>query len=93
MSISRDVLVFTEEINDLPHLNTRVNTDNYFENRLEDEVFLSWESNREYQDMNYDNNKKNKFIKGLINKDKYYYLDDDYHKVINEKNNFLNQFS
>ncbi|MGR6439999.1 hypothetical protein ACU42Y_20495 [Proteus mirabilis] len=91
--MSNDISVYTEGINDLPHLNTRVNTDNYFENLLEDEDFLSWEPNREYQDMNYDNNRKNKFIEKLPDTDKYYYLDDDYNKTINDKNDFLNQFS
>lgn len=43
--------------------------------------------------MNYDNNRKNKFIEKLPDTDKYYYLDDDYNKTINDKNNFLNQFS
>lgn len=91
--MSNDISVYTEGINDLPHLNTRVNTYNYFENLLEDEDFLSWEPNREYQDMNYDNNRKNKFIEKLPDTDKYYYLDDDYNKTINDKNDFLNQFS
>ncbi|MGK6692794.1 hypothetical protein ACKUZF_016830 [Proteus mirabilis] len=43
--------------------------------------------------MNYDNNRKNKFIEKLPDTDKYYYLDDDYNKTINDKNDFLNQFS
>lgn len=33
------IFQFILRINDLPHLNTRVNTDNYFENLLEDEDF------------------------------------------------------
>ena len=83
--MSNDISVYTEGINDLPHLNTRVNTDNYFENLLEDEGFLSWDPNREYQDMNYDNNRKNKFIEELPDTNKYYYLDDDYNKTIKIK--------
>ncbi len=38
--------------------------------------------------MNYDNNRKNKFIEKLPDTDKYYYLDDDYNKTINDKNDF-----
>ncbi|HDT3001176.1 TPA: IpaD/SipD/SspD family type III secretion system needle tip protein, partial [Proteus mirabilis] len=69
------------------------NTKDYFDNLLDNEVFLSRESFREYQDLNYDNNKKNQFIEGLVNQDKYSQLENDYNKTINKKNDFLNQFS
>lgn len=91
--MSKNISVCTEGINDLSHSNSRVNTDSYFENLLEYGDFLSWDLNREYQDMNFDNNRKNKLIEELPDTDKYYYLDDDYNKTINSKNNFLNKFS
>ncbi|MDX4948877.1 IpaD/SipD/SspD family type III secretion system needle tip protein [Proteus mirabilis] len=91
--MSKDISIYTEGINNLSHLNARVNSDDYFEKLLEYKNSLSWDPNRKYQSMNSDNNRKNKFIEELPDTDKYYYLDDDYNKTINGKNNFLNQFS
>ncbi|MBU9978107.1 IpaD/SipD/SspD family type III secretion system needle tip protein [Proteus mirabilis] len=91
--MSKDISIYTEGINNLSHLNARVNSDDYFEKLLEYKNSLSWDPNRKYQSMNSDNNRKNKFIEELPDTDKYYYLDDFYNKTINGKNNFLNQFS
>lgn len=91
--MSKDISICTKGINYLSHLNARVNSDDYFEKLLEYKNSLSWDPNRKYQNMNSDNNRKNKFIEELPDTDKYYYLDDDYNKTINGKNNFLNQFS
>ncbi|MBG6016603.1 IpaD/SipD/SspD family type III secretion system needle tip protein [Proteus mirabilis] len=91
--MSKDISIYTDGINNLSHLNARVNSDDYFEKLLEYKNSLSWDPNRKYQSMNSDNNRKNKFIEELPDTDKYYYLDDDYNKTINGKNNFLNQFS
>ncbi|EOG1983751.1 TPA: IpaD/SipD/SspD family type III secretion system needle tip protein [Proteus mirabilis] len=91
--MATNIKVYSELNDYFPKLNSRVNTNNYFDNLLDNEVFLSRESFREYQDLNYDNNKKNQFIEGLVNQDKYSQLENDYNKTINKKNDFLNQFS
>ncbi|HGN0025226.1 TPA: IpaD/SipD/SspD family type III secretion system needle tip protein [Proteus mirabilis] len=89
----RPISVCTEENNYLSHFNTRINANDFSQTLLECKHFLSWENYNKSLDMNFGNNKKNKFLEGLSDAEKYYYLDNDYNRIINEKNDVLNQYS
>ncbi|MBG3038383.1 IpaD/SipD/SspD family type III secretion system needle tip protein [Proteus mirabilis] len=83
----------TEENNYLSHFNKKITANDFSQTLLECKHSLSWENYNKSLDMNFDNKNNNKFLEGLSDAERHYYLDNDYNRIINEKNNFLNQYS